>query len=113
MNRERFWLYTVPLLHFVVLVIVAIAGYFRRDRRLLYVLPLLHICCCIATRMVDGPWMPVILSELPVGALLLGADWRFDYPLFWFGVLGTLWWYLISRVLLAEFLWRSDSRYRR
>lgn len=105
-------LYAVPLLHCFMLTAVAIAGHLRRDRRLLYVLPLFHLSCCIATRLVDGPWMPVILSEIPLGPLLLGAASRFDYPLFWFGVLGTLWWYLIGHVVLAEFLWRSESRYQ-
>ena len=112
MYQERFWLYALPLVHVFLLAGVAFAGYFRRDRRLLYVLPLFHISCCVATQVVGGPWMPVILSELPLGALLLGAIWRFDYPLFWCGVLGTLWWYLIGRVLLSEFLWKSTSRYR-
>ena len=112
MYQARFWLYALPLVHVFLLAAVAFAGYFRRDRRLLYVLPLFHICCCLATWVVDGPWMPVILSELPVGALLLGGTWQFDYPLFWFGVLGTLWWYLLGRVLLVEIIWRSGGRYR-
>ena len=64
-----------------------------------YLLPLLHLAGCILTALTNFEWMPVIISELPIGALLLAADWRFGYPLFWFGVFGTLWWYWLSKML--------------
>ena len=49
----------------------------------------------------------MIKVDFPFSALLIIFDWRYDYPLLWFGVFGTLWWYLLSReaeVILDRFL---------
>jgi hypothetical protein len=64
-----------------------------------YVLPLLHLAGCVLTSITDFEWMPVLFSEFPVGMVLGAIVWRFDHPLFWCGVFGTLWWYWLSRML--------------
>jgi hypothetical protein len=51
--------------------------------------------------------MPVLFSEFPVGMLLGAIVWRFDHPLFWCGVFGTLWWYWLSRMFF-NYLSKSD-----
>jgi hypothetical protein len=101
-------LYTLPLVHLSALLAVGIVGHFRKDRRLLYVLPLVHFSICMLTQFADWEWMPVFVSELPVGAVLLGITWRFGHPLFWCGVVGSLWFYIVSRVILVEFLWKRQ-----
>jgi len=58
----------------------------------------------IATAVLDLAWMPVVMSDFPASALLMGLAWRFGYPLFWFGVFGTLWWYLLS--IFFFWLWQ-------
>jgi hypothetical protein len=50
--------------------------------------------------------MPVIMSEFPAGIVLGGVVWRFGHPLFWFGIIGTLWWCWISRM---AFNWLSTD----
>ena len=71
---------------------------------LVYILPFLHLMGCIATEVLDLHWMPIAISEFPAGALLLGLTWRLSgYPRFWFGVFGTLWWYLVS--IFFYWLW--------
>lgn len=63
-----------------------------------FILPLLHLAGCILTAIAGIEWMPVVVSELPLGPLLAAIAWRFGHPLFWFGILGTLWWFWLSRM---------------
>jgi len=70
----------------------------------IYVLPFLHLMGCIATAVLDLAWMPVVMSDFPASALLMGLAWRFGHPLFWLGVFGTLWWYLLS--IFFFWLWQ-------
>jgi hypothetical protein len=77
-----------------------------QNRHWVYLLPLLHLAACILTSVNNLEWMPVIISEFPVGVFLLAIVWNLGYPLFWFGVFGTLWWYWLSRML---FNWLSKS----
>jgi hypothetical protein len=69
-----------------------------------FILPVLHLAGCIVTAITGFEWMPVVVSELPFGVLLLAIVWRFDNPLFIFGVFGTLWWMWLSWML---FKWLS------
>jgi hypothetical protein len=74
-----------------------------------FILPPLHLAGCIATAISGHEWMPVILSELPFGILLTGIAWRFDHPLFWFGVFGTTWWSWLSRIFFDYLYGPTDS----
>jgi hypothetical protein len=72
-----------------------------------FILPPLHLAGCIATAATGLEWLPVLLSELPAGILIGAIAWRFGHPLFWCGVLGTLWWYWLSRMFF-EYLSTQD-----
>jgi hypothetical protein len=67
------------------------------------VLPVLHVCLCVATKVGLLPsegswgWFLVFLIDFPFSVVLLPLLKIAD-PLLVFGVLGTAWWYLISRV---------------
>ena len=76
------------------------------DPHWVYILPLLHLAGCIVTQITDFEWMPVLVSEFPVGVVLLGIAWRFGHPLFWCGVFGTLWWCWLSWMF---FNWLSKT----
>ncbi len=73
--------------------------------RAAFVLPALHLLLCIATRTGLLPsegswaWFLVFLVDFPFSILLLQLLNVVD-PLLVFGILGTLWWYLVSRLLL-------------
>ena len=67
------------------------------------VLPALHLCLCVATRIgllaSEGSWawFLVFLIDFPFSILLLPLLKIAD-PLLVFGLLGTTWWFLISRL---------------
>ena len=74
----------------------------RRRNELVLLLPLLHLCACftIALGRLNSGWEYLTYIDLPVSVLILSASYRFDHPLILFGAIGTLWWYMSSR--LAE-----------
>lgn len=69
------------------------------------VLPSLHLGLCVATKMgllaSEGSWgwFLVFLVDFPFSIALLPLVKIAD-PLLVFGVLGTAWWYLISRLAI-------------
>jgi hypothetical protein len=71
-------------------------GTVRNGFSWLYLLPLAHFCACLWIKFTDAAWMPIVFADTPISVLLLPLAWRLDYPMFWFGVLGTLWWCLLS-----------------
>lgn len=66
---------------------------------LIYLLPLLHLCACITIVLanVDRGWEYLGLIDFPASVLALAIAFNFDHPLLLFGVIGTLWWYFLSR----------------
>jgi hypothetical protein len=66
-----------------------------------HVLPLLHILVClvIAGARIESGWEFLMVADLPASALFLSIIYNFDHPLILFGIFGTLWWYLLSRVV--------------
>jgi hypothetical protein len=74
------------------------------NSRGVYVMPVLHLMACILTATLELPWLPIAKIEFPVGPILVGVAWRFGHPLFWFGIFGTVWFYLLSIFLL--WLWK-------
>lgn len=66
-------------------------------------LPALHACLCVATRGGLLPsegswgWFVIFLIDFPFSILLLPLQNIAD-PLLVFGILGSAWWYLISRL---------------
>ena len=75
-----------------------IAGRGRGVSRL-YLLPVAHLCACLWIEFARLWWGPIIIVDFPFSLLLVALTWRFVYPMFWFGTLGTLWWCLLSYAL--------------
>jgi hypothetical protein len=69
---------------------------------LCYLLPALHLFACVWIQVagVISGWEHLITIDFPFSIILVGLTWRFDHPLLWFGVLGTLWWYLLSFIIM-------------
>jgi len=67
---------------------------------LIHLLPLLHLCACFVAafgRLSSG-WEYLTYMDFPVSVLVLSASYSFDHPFILFGAIGTLWWYLLSRL---------------
>jgi hypothetical protein len=85
--------------------------------RVSLVLPALHLCLCVATRVgmlaAEGSWawFLVFLVDFPFSILLLPLLKIAD-PLLVFGLLGTAWWFLISRVGVYGVRWAANYRRR-
>jgi hypothetical protein len=77
---------------------------------LLLLLPLLHLgaCAVIALAKIESGVHYMIYVDFPFSIVLVALGWRNDNFLFWFATLGTLWWYLLSR-MLASLLRRRKS----
>jgi hypothetical protein len=70
---------------------------------LLFVLPGIHLvfCIIIALSSSEGSWQwfPVFFIDLPFSLLLVFLQ-NVISPILVFGILGTLWWYIVSLGLL-------------
>jgi hypothetical protein len=68
---------------------------------LVYALPGLHLVACltIAAARIDSGWEQLIKIDFPFSLALVVLTWRSDQPLLWFGILGTAWWYFLSRIV--------------
>jgi len=91
--------------------------------RWVYFPPILHVCVCIASNL--GYLIPslqyfsgrlngyIILADLPISIMVFALAWQ--YPVLamtWLVVIGTLWWYLLSRLLelgVQKFLRKNDQ----
>jgi hypothetical protein len=65
----------------------------------LHALPLLHLFSCLffGVAHVDAAWGYMFLVDIPMSVIILAVAYNFDHPMILFGILGTLWWYLLSR----------------
>jgi hypothetical protein len=70
-----------------------------------HVLPLVHLCSClvIAAAHLDSAWGYMLWIDAPASAFILALAYNHDRPLILFGIIGTLWWYLLS--FAAVFCW--------
>lgn len=70
-----------------------------------YLLPVLHLCACftIAAAGIGAGWQYMTMIDAPASVLVIALIYNFNHPLVLFGVIGTLWWYLLS--LAAAFCW--------
>jgi len=82
-----------------------------------YLLPILHVMACLATlvanRMnLESGWEYVGLFDYPISIAAVGLAWRYRVPPFLsFVIIGTLWWYFLSR--LAVFLIDKTTGFRK
>jgi len=74
---------------------------------LVYVLPLVHLGACLISMVghvipslqyLGIIWVGVMLVDLPVSAIAYALAWKHGtVATIWVVVVGTLWWYLLSR----------------
>lgn len=64
-------------------------------------MPSLHLCACFvfALAHLGSAWGYMPSVDFPMSLIILFISYSFDHPLLLFGTLGTLWWYLLSRVV--------------
>jgi hypothetical protein len=65
----------------------------------LFIFPFLHICVCVATAfsrpVVDLE--PLTMIDAPFSFFIIALmGWNTHHPLIWFGILGSVWWYLLA-----------------
>jgi hypothetical protein len=80
-----------------------------RNPFLVYLLPFLHLGACLAIWIghIDTGWQKLIIVDFPFSIVLVGLMFREVNPLLSFGILGTLWWYVLS--LGVRWLFRAAS----
>ena len=71
---------------------------------------LLHLCACIAFRLLhlESAWGYMFWIDAPASVLILALSYNHDRPLFLFGTIGTLWWYLLGFAVVS--LWARALR---
>jgi hypothetical protein len=78
---------------------------------LIRLLPVFHLCACVLIALVtlrsevaflDSPWRYLLYGDVPISFVLFGLVWHYGLPLLWFGTVGTIWWYLLSRFFDLE-----------
>ncbi len=73
---------------------------FSRTRFLLvHLLPFVHLCACIVLGVLNVESGAEIIghADFPFTILIAPLVFWSRHPLVWFAILGTLWWYLLSR----------------
>lgn len=65
---------------------------------LTFVMPIIHLFACVVVEpgKIEAGWILMAWMDFPIGLFLGGLAFRDGHFLFWFGVFGTLWWYLVS-----------------
>ena len=60
--------------------------------------PVAHLAICVVTQrgLFEHGWLALAVLDLPASLLLFGAAFQDDRFMFWFGLFGTLWWFLIG-----------------
>ncbi len=81
----------------------------RRHRRWVYILPVLHLSACLISMVghvipslqsLGIIWVGIMLLDLPVSAIAyVSAWWNGPITVIWIVVVGTFWWYFLSRVI--------------
>src|SRR5579883_5999 len=72
-----------------------------------YFLPLLHLCACLISlsghlipslQYLGIVWTGIMLADFPISLVALALAWKYSVlATMWILVVGTLWWYLLSR----------------
>lgn len=75
--------------------------------RWIYFLPILHLCACLTSMVgylmprLQYPgivWTGIMLADFPISLMALALAWKYSAPATtWILIVGTLWWYLLSR----------------
>ncbi len=71
------------------------------NRFLAYVLPLIHACACLAIEALHSGWQAIALADYPISTPALSLGFHYNTTAFPFLlVMGTIWWYLLSRAVI-------------
>jgi hypothetical protein len=93
-NKHRTWVYLLPLLHLIAC-LIGLVG---------YVIPSVQYLGIV--------WVGVMLVDMPVSAIGYATAWKHGtFTAIWVVVVGTLWWYLLSRgagLLIAKLRAKSQ-----
>jgi YD repeat-containing protein len=70
-----------------------------------HLLPVLHLLACLTVSLagIQSGWQYLTMVDAPASVLVIAVIYSFDHPLVVFGVIGTLWWYVVS--LAIAFCW--------
>ena len=72
-------------------------------------LPVAHLCACVAIAIVNSDlWGIMFAVDLPISVLITPLFWYMP-PMLAFGILGTLWWYALS-VLIIRLKLREERK---
>jgi hypothetical protein len=86
-------------------------------RRWVYILPTLHLCACLVSMI--GYVIPslqywgiaftfILLLDLPISVVAYALAWKYPaIEAIWIFVVGTLWWYALSRGVEFVFIDRG------
>ena len=71
---------------------------FDRSPLVVYFLPILHLGACLAIWFghINAGWQYLLMIDFPFSVVLAGLMFRDVNQLLSFGILGTLWWYVLS-----------------
>jgi hypothetical protein len=85
----------------------------RKKWRWVYFLPVLHLCGSIvsyflamipALNFMAFVWQFIMLADLPISLVTMAIGFRYPgMAVVWMFVVGTLWWYLLSRIVEVLF----------
>jgi hypothetical protein len=66
---------------------------------LVHLLPFLHLCACVVIGLIGPESGAEYIGhiDLPFTILIAPLVFWSSHPIVWFAILGTLWWYLLSR----------------
>ncbi len=77
----------------------------------IYTLPTLHLCACLASMLgyvfpsvqyLGIMWTYVMLADIPISLVAFAFAWKHGtLAAIWILIVGTLWWYLLSRGIEA------------
>ena len=89
--------------------------------RWIYFLSILHVCVCSISMIgylvprlqyLGIAWTGIMVADFPISLLALALAWKYSaLATAWILVVGTLWWYLLSRgaeVVVRRFKARRD-----
>ena len=61
-------------------------------------LPILHLAACLIVALAGkgAGWMYISMIDFPPSAFAMALSYNWDHPLVLFGIIGTIWWLLLS-----------------
>lgn len=75
-------------------------------------MPIIHLFLCgiVERGVIEDGWIFLSVVDLPISIFLFAEAFADGHPLFWFGIFGTLWWYLVSWAAWATWQLLGERR---